>query len=175
VPVEGWDDVAVDVGGDGGDGGGGVSEAFGDDLERYTGLEGEGGPGVAEVVEADLGESVAGDAAVELAGEPLGVVGLACGQAEDEVAWGVAVSDGETFGGLRCAPASQGGDGAGVELEASGLVGLGVALDVDAVSDGGGGLAELDPSGVESRSCQRSPSASPRRTPVVARKRKAGP
>lgn len=37
--------------------GGGVAEAFGDDLDGHAGFEEEGGVGVAEVVESYAGES----------------------------------------------------------------------------------------------------------------------
>ena len=44
-----------------GESGGGVPEAFGDDLDRCAGLEEQGGVGVAEVVEPDRWQSGACD------------------------------------------------------------------------------------------------------------------
>jgi DNA-binding transcriptional ArsR family regulator len=66
-----------------GEAGAGVAEALAD-LHGDVGLEQQGGVGVAQVVEADAGEAVLGDEAVDGPGDLLGVDRLAIGPGEHE-------------------------------------------------------------------------------------------
>ena len=68
-----------------GDLGAGVPEALGDDLYIDVGLEREGGPRVPQVVQADAGQPVTGDAPLEGVGEVLGVLRMSVGAGEYEV------------------------------------------------------------------------------------------
>jgi hypothetical protein len=76
------------------DGGVGVAEALGDDLDRHTVSEQQGGVGVAEVVQPDRGQlllpqrltrlgNVAGDAAGEPFGVPVRAIEVASGTVHD--------------------------------------------------------------------------------------------
>ena len=59
-------------------------EAVGDDFHGCAGLEEDGGVGVAQVVEADLGEVGLGDESFEGLGEVVGVCGVGVGSGEHE-------------------------------------------------------------------------------------------
>lgn len=62
--------------------GGGVPEAFGDDLDRHAGLEEQGGVGVAEVVEPERWQTGVGDELLERVRQQLGMGRCTVGPAE---------------------------------------------------------------------------------------------
>lgn len=98
-----------------------MTEAFEDDLDVDAGLECEGGPRVRQVVKADAGQTVTGDAPLESVGEVFGMLGAAVGAGEHEVVFGVFGTEEEALLGLAFADGTQRGDGDGVDLDELGL------------------------------------------------------
>lgn len=101
-----------------GEGGGGVSEAFGDDLDGDAGFEEQGGVGVAEVVQSDAGKPGGADLALEGVGDQLRVNGSSVGLGED-VGVGVVGIEAGVFGDAVGLPVAQDLDGGGVEVDAA--------------------------------------------------------
>lgn len=86
------------------DGDGGVPETLLDDLGVDARLQRQGCPGMAEVMQSDARKAVAGAPAVELAGDPVGVVGAPVRQGEDQVVVVVGLAEGEALLVLELAP-----------------------------------------------------------------------
>src|SRR6266508_4585484 len=82
VRLHRWCDVLIDVPGDGRRR---MAQPLRDDLDVHTRLEGEGRPGVTEIVQTDAWHTVALHASIELTREAVRVVGTAIGVAEHEV------------------------------------------------------------------------------------------
>ena len=74
------DDALVGVAGQGG---GGVAELFGDDLDIDPGVQGDGGGAVSQVVQPDRGQPGLADEFAEALGDGVGVPGLSVGADEE--------------------------------------------------------------------------------------------